>query len=113
MLVLTLRHGGDTNDHLVVDTPGEQVKIEILDVRNGKVRVGIHASDEVTVMRKKVLETATVPGWETCPEPISAAWTNLGKVDGWILYEDAIGRIYRKQGRIWQQKVDVIQEVDQ
>jgi len=112
MLVLTLRHGGDSNDHLVVDTQAEQIKIEILDVRNGKVRVGIHAGNEVTVMRKKVLETNTVSGWETVKPPMSSSWTRHESVDGWLVYEDAIGRVYRNKGRIWQMKVEVEQEVE-
>lgn len=111
MLVLTLRHGGDTNDHLVVDTPTEQIKIEILDVRNGKVRLGVHASQEVAVMRKKVLDAAIVAGWDTVPTPMSEDWKPHGIDDGWRIFEDARGRIFRNKGRIWQMKLEFIEEV--
>ena len=41
MLVLTLRHGGETNDHIRMETLSGEIKVEILAVRNGKVRLGV------------------------------------------------------------------------
>ena len=108
MLVLTLRYSAGPVDYLMVDTPSGQIKIEILKVVNGKVRVGIHAGDEVTVQRKKVYEHNNGTQWERVLPQMSSAWTHIGTVDGWEHWEDAKGRLYRVRGRVWQMKVEAI-----
>lgn len=113
MLVLTLRHGGESNDHIQLQTPAGEIKVEILAVRNGKVRLGVHCGDAVTVLRKKVAER-TDPEWESIDGPPgSTLWSQAipgGKVcvESWQYWQDSSGRVFRSRGQVWQQRIQEV-----
>jgi len=53
MLVLSRRPG----ETLIVETPdGERIKVTVLEVKGNQVRIGTDAPDDVSIVRKELLE---------------------------------------------------------
>lgn len=52
MLVLTIRTGS-TKDDIILESKDAQIRVEILAIKNGRIRVGIHAGEHIKVSRRK------------------------------------------------------------
>ena len=56
MLVLSRKKGED----IVIGTPPDQITIKIVDIRDGRVNVGIEAARTIPVYRKECLPPSSV-----------------------------------------------------
>ncbi len=67
MLVLSRK----CKERIIVDLNGETVTIEVLQVKGGRVRVGIDAPSQVAVHREELWSRLAAEGREQCVHPIA------------------------------------------